>query len=266
MRRKYSRPVPSRSSTATDSWQTLAALPQSRNHACAAGFASKLYVIGGFDPMTGNRGVDSTYAYDPVASTWALRAPMPTPRGALACVVMDDAIYAVGGVGPAGDTAANEVYDPVANTWRSAAPMPTPRDHLAAADLDGLVHTIGGRSPRLGMVATNHEVYDPVADAWSNAAPLPTGRSGIGAAVLAGRIHVLGGEAERTFDQNEAYDPQTDSWSTFAPLPTPRHGLGVVAAWDAIYVLAGGLQPGDSRSNFTEIFRLAEPTGALSLP
>jgi hypothetical protein len=75
-------------------------------------------------------------------------------------------------------------------------------------------------------------------------------------AVLDGRIHVLGGEANRTFAQNEAYDPVTDSWSSFAPLPTPRHGLGVVAADDAIYVIAGGPQPGDTRSNIVEIFRV----------
>jgi hypothetical protein len=39
-------------------------------------------------------------------------------------------------------------------------------------------------------------------------------------------------------------------------LPTPRHGLGVVAVGDAIYVLAGGRQPGDTRSNIVEVFRL----------
>src|SRR5439155_20667460 len=113
------------------------------------------------------------------------------------------------------------------------------------------------RSPTIGIDGTTHEVYDPVSDSWAAAAPLPTGRSGIGAAVLAGRIHVLGGEADHTLEHNEAYDPATARWLTFAPLPTPRHGAGVVTMGEAIYVLAGGRQPGDTRSNIVEIFRLS---------
>jgi N-acetylneuraminic acid mutarotase len=100
-------------------------------------------------------------------------------------------------------------------------------------------------------------VYDPNTNSWTAAPPLPTGRSGIGAAVLAGRIHVLGGEADHTLAENEAYDPTSDGWFSFAPLPTPRHGLGVVSVGDAIYVLAGGPQPGDTRSNIVEVFRLS---------
>src|SRR5919199_4916344 len=240
---------------ASDSWQTLAPLPGGLNHACAVGTSTTLYVIGGFDPSTGNRPVDFTYAYDPASDSWSARAPMPTARGALACTAVGSSIYAIGGSSPGGDTGANEVYDTATDTWTDAAPMPTPRDHLASASLDGLVHAIGGRSPALGLTGSTHEVYDPLSNAWSTAAPLPTGRSGIGAAVLAGRIHVLGGEAARTFGENEAYDPSTDAWTSFAPMPTPRHGLGVVGFADAIYALAGGTRPGDSRSSVVEIFR-----------
>src|SRR5919206_4443596 len=103
------------------------------------------------------------------------RAPLPTPRGALVCVVVDETIYAIGGVGPTGDTGVVEAYDPTGDTWRTGlAPMPTPRDHLAGAALDGLVHVIGGRSVALARTGTTHEVYDPATDAWTSAAPLPT--------------------------------------------------------------------------------------------
>ena len=240
-----------------DTWQTLAPLPRSLNHVCAAGWRSTLYVFGGFDPTSGGSPVDTTYAYDVAADSWSARATMPTPRGALACVVNGDMIYAIGGVGPGGDTGVNEAYDPTSDSWSTGlAPMPTPRDHVGGAQLDGLIHIIGGRSPTLGLTGTTHEVYEPISDTWDTAAPLPTGRSGVGAAVLAGRIHVVGGESDHTFGENEAYDPSTDSWLTFAPLPTPRHGLGVVAVGDAIYVIAGGPRPGDFRSDLVEIFHL----------
>ncbi|MDQ6674325.1 MAG: galactose oxidase [Chloroflexota bacterium] len=241
-----------------DSWQTLAPLPRSLNHVCAVGLGGFVYVIGGLDPLTGNRPVDSTYSYDLGSNTWSLHAPMLTPRGALACATVDDVIYAIGGASPAGDTGAVEAYDPTSDTWSAEfASMPTAREHVASAVLDGLIHIVGGRSPVLGATGTTHEVYDPATNSWSTASPLPTGRSGVGAAVLAGRIHVLGGEADHTFAQNEAYDPATDTWLSFAPLPTPRHGLGVVAVSDAIYVVAGGPQPGDSRSNIVEVFKLS---------
>jgi N-acetylneuraminic acid mutarotase len=244
----------------------LQPLPHALNHVCAVGLHDSLYVLGGFDPTAGNFPVDSIYAYDPASDTWSPRAPMPTPRGALACGAIGEAIYAIGGASPAGDTGATEAYDPLTDTWQTdLASMPTPREHVAAAVLDGRIHVIGGRSPALGMTGTTHEVYDPIANAWTTAAALPTGRSGIGAAVLAGRIHVLGGEADHTFAQNEAYDPTSDSWLSFAPVPTPRHGLGVVSVGDAVYVLGGGPQPGDTRSNIVEVFSLSWPreTGTL---
>ena len=107
---------------------------------------------------------------------------MPTPRGALACVVIGNLIYAVGGASPRGDSNVNEAYDPESDIWRlDLAPLPTESQHLAAAELGGLLHVFGGRSARQGMTGTIHDVYDPLANVWTSAAPVPTGRSGIGA-------------------------------------------------------------------------------------
>src|SRR5258708_14008408 len=105
---------------------------------------------------------------------------MPTPRGALACVVLGDLVYAVGGASPAGDSSANEAYDPATDAWRlDLAPMPTESQHLAAAELDGLLHAVGGRSARMGMTGTIHHVYDPIATVWTSAPPIPTDPHGI---------------------------------------------------------------------------------------
>ena len=104
-------------------------------------------VVFGFDPTNANRPVNTTFAYDPLTDRWATRAPMPTPRGALACVVIGNLIYAAGGASPAGDSNVNEAYDPASDPWRlDLAPMPTESQHLAAAELGGLLHVFGGRS------------------------------------------------------------------------------------------------------------------------
>jgi hypothetical protein len=77
--------------------------------------------------------------------------------------------------------------------------------------------------------------------------------SGLARCLAAGR----GAEAGHTFAQNEAYEqPGSDDWLSFAPSPTPRRGLGVVSVGEAIYVLAGGPQPGDTRSNIVEVFKV----------
>jgi len=71
--------------------------------------------------------------------------------------------------------------------------------------------------------------------------------------------HIVVGGASPAGDSGvtERYDPAADTWQTdLAPMPTPRHGLGVVAVGGAIYVLGGGPQPGDTRSNLVEVFRL----------
>ncbi len=126
---------------------------------------STLYLIGGFDPTTGNRPVASTYSYDPATDTWVGRAPTTVHVNAPRGVGMGDTLYAIGGASPAGDTGTTEAYDPAADTWRTdPAPMPTPREHLASALLNGLIHVVGGRSPAPGKTGTTHEVYEPIAN------------------------------------------------------------------------------------------------------
>ena len=94
---------------------------------------------------------------------WRARAPMPTPRGALAAAVIDGKIHAVSGNGwRLRNTSAHEVYDPGADRWTARAAIPTPRDHLAVATVDGRLYAIGGRVN--GSYDRNlnvNEAYDP---------------------------------------------------------------------------------------------------------
>lgn len=243
---------------ATDRWATKASLPAGVHHAGAGTVGGRLYVIGGFtrsffsvwDPVA------SAYMYQPETDSWTERAPMPTPRGALAVAESGGLLYAIGGYDGSGNSAALEVYDPATNTWKKKAPLPTPRDHLAAATVGGKVYAIGGRLNRdYGRNLAIAEAYDPVTDRWTPMAYMPTARSGITAAVIRDFIYVLGGESpDGTFRTNEAYWPRADRWQPMAPLPTGRHGLGSAAVNDRLYVIAGGPTPGGSFSNVNELF------------
>lgn len=242
----------------TDRWTIKAPLPVGLHHAGAAAVGDRLYVIGGFTASLFSiwQPVASVYLYDPKTDSWTERAPMPTPRGALTVAEFGGKLFAIGGKGERGNSAAVEVYDPSSDTWASRAALPTPRDHLAAATVGQTIYTIGGRingdyGQNLGTV----EAYDPLADRWNQVANLPTPRSGIAAGVVQETIYVFGGEQpEGTFRTNEAYNPTTDHWQSMAPMPTGRHGLGAASVNDRLYVISGGPTPGGSFSNVNEVF------------
>ncbi len=253
---------------ATDRWTARAPMPVGLHHLGIGVAGGKLYIIGGYKQsgLSIWQAVATVYAYDPAMDTWAERAPMPTPRGALSVTAHDGNLYAIGGYDGKANSAAVEVYDPKGNTWAVRTPLPTPRDHLAAATVSGKVYAIGGRlngDYRQNLSVT--EVYDPVTDRWSRAADLPTARSGITASRVGSRIFVFGGEKEEgTFRENEAYDPARDAWQTMASMPTGRHGLGSAVMDGRIYVISGGPTPGGSFSDLNEVF--TPPESVTSRP
>ena len=242
----------------TDRWTSKAPMPVGLHHVGIGVAGGKLYVIGGYKQsgLSVWQPIATVYAYDPSTDTWAERAPMPTPRGALSVTVHDGKLYVIGGYDRKANSAAVEVYDPERNTWAERATLPTPRDHLAAATVSGKVYAIGGRlNGDYRQNLSVMEVYDPLTDRWSRAADLPTARSGITASEVGGRIYVFGGEeGEGTFRENEAYDPAHDVWQAMAPMPTGRHGLGSAVVDGRIYVISGGPTPGGSFSALNEVF------------
>ena len=60
--------------------------------------------------------VSDVWEWNETRGAWESRAPMPTPRGALAAAVLGGRIHAVGGIGWRGrNTPVREAYDPAAN-------------------------------------------------------------------------------------------------------------------------------------------------------
>ncbi|GEM_PF-3983139 len=194
--------------------------------------------------------------------SWATAAPMPTARAGLAAATGSDGrIYAIGGYGADGASAAAvEAYDSTAKTWDTVAPMPTARDALTAvAGADGRIYAIGGESsPKARSVQTappatpfkgiaTVEVYDPHTNTWTAASPMPTARWGLTAATGSdGSIYVAGGctgticDPAHFLNTVEVYSPSTNTWRTVAPLPTSRVYAQAVSTTDGhIFVLGG---------------------------
>ena len=249
--------------TKNDSWETLSPLPQPLHHTVASNFNGKIYVIGGY---TNNNWIPSSklFIYSPNNDTWIEGSSMPTARGGLTAVFIDDILYAIGGEGESGVVDINEAYNSKTNNWISKSPMPTPRHHVASAVVDGNVYVIGGRVQGVSPI-TNvnvNEMYNPKEDKWIKFESMPSKRSGISAASINNNtIYVFGGEdINKTYNNNEKYNVNNNKWESKESMPTARHGLTAISANDdnKIYVIGGGPEPGLSVTSVNEIFNIKE--------
>jgi N-acetylneuraminic acid mutarotase len=257
-------------------WIPLTPLPSPRQEVAVAPWDGRVWVIGGFgedaEPVAAVGGdrlfvvggysggrvrwqtLDSVWEFVAARQAWEARAPMPTPRGALAVVALGGRLHALGG---ASDQVSNahEVYDPATNRWTRANPMPTARDHLAAVAFQGRVWALGGRSSFMGDQYGNVEIYDPATDSWRTGTPLPAARGGLAAVALADRILVFGGEAPlRIFSANEMYEVAGNRWIAKEPMPTARHGIGAAVIDGRVYVPGGATQPGFAATAANEAY------------
>jgi N-acetylneuraminic acid mutarotase len=138
-----------------NAWTTLSAqLPLAREEAGAAVINGKLYVVGGFARTSGSGAGSDTGeldVFDPVAGSWATRAPMPIAVQQPAIAVLNGQLHVLGG-DAAG--AAHQVYDPSSDSWTTAAPLPSPKEqYTAAGTINSRVYLAGGYSSLTGVTA-----------------------------------------------------------------------------------------------------------------
>lgn len=160
---------------AIDLWAYATSIPVSYDGMGIAAVSGKVYAIGGGEGYYSTRSVFSTVQiFDPPTGTWTSGAPMPTPRGDLAAVVVGDKIYAIGGNdGNWNCLDSVESYDPVTDTWTVRANMPTSLQYVRAVAFNAGIEVMrhGGTT---GIEGTMH--YSPTTDTWSgDVAVIPGG-------------------------------------------------------------------------------------------
>jgi hypothetical protein len=133
--------------TQADSWEALPAMPALRQHCVAAVVDGKIFIVSGRD--MGIEGIEAgSWVYDPVARTYAARAPIRTPRGGAAGGVLGGHIYVFGGEGNAADPSGifrqAEVYDPVTDAWTALPDMLVPRHGTGGAVIGERIFIPGG--------------------------------------------------------------------------------------------------------------------------
>ena len=85
--------------TVTNTWKTLADLPEPRHHLMSAAHAGRVFIFGGASSIVDWRPQFKAWVYDPSQDSWAEIASMPEPRLAGAAVTLGDFIYILGGTG-----------------------------------------------------------------------------------------------------------------------------------------------------------------------
>jgi RNA polymerase sigma factor (sigma-70 family) len=204
-----------------------------------------IYTIGGADVDRVGNTVD---AYDPIKDKWTARENMPTPRMNFCTEVVNDRIYAIGGVGAGGadfgkSLSAVEEYDPVKDTWTKKLDMLAPRDCFCTAVFNDKVYVFGGEilaGEDFGPPIPEVLEYDPVTDKWTQKSNMPTPRIGASAVLVDNKIYTIGGfSGANFFSIVEIYDPVNDTWSKGTDVLTARSFPCCSAVNGKIYVIGG---------------------------
>jgi N-acetylneuraminic acid mutarotase len=123
-------------SPAADTWSSGSPVPSAPKGYYPGGAGAttgvlapkRIYVLGGSEAGLSGMSLNTTLIYDPENDTWSNGAPMLTARSNIGVGVVDDILYAIGGVINWGSyTGANEQYTPIGYTPIGyVAPSPSP--------------------------------------------------------------------------------------------------------------------------------------------
>ena len=127
----------------TNSWTTLAPLPEARISALGTYDGhGHIVAIGGIEPASG-LAKTTVFSYDIAANTWSQLSALPSASsaGCSAALGADGLVYVIGGT----NSAAVLAFDTVADAWYAGPPMSTPRGNPAVAlGNDGFLYAMGG--------------------------------------------------------------------------------------------------------------------------
>jgi plastocyanin len=141
-------------------------------------FNNKLYILGGFDTITGGgQGTSQIWELTP-PTTWVQKAAvLPVPLGYIPTTTIGNLIYTGGGSNIMGvtltDTTNSFVYNPVADTIGTIATIPRATGETRALNFNGKMLVMGG-----GRTAPNPSnivnIYDPGTNTWTTGTPVPS--------------------------------------------------------------------------------------------
>ncbi len=189
------------------------------------------------------------------ADYWEYTAPMPGERRFPAAAVLNNRLYAAGGLDN-GNSVRSNLYAFDGTAWSEGPGIPEARGLGSAAVLNGRLYLVGAR-PTSVMGATNVLRFDGAA--WTEVAGLPASRGWQAAAAYSGYLYAIGG-ADGNYPWPPVtnvyrYDDSLDAWTEVAGLPAPRQNLAAAALGGSLYAI-GGMAPDSARAHVaTNVYR-----------
>ncbi len=227
--------------TATNTWASIAPLPEPRAQAGAVSDGTDIYIVGGGDAA--GQVTNTLWRYDPATNTYATLPASSDAADGAAVVYLRGKVYRIAGSGTSGPLASVAAFTIATQTWTPLAPYPFPIEDLMATTDGTYLYAAGGFAA--GSAGSNKTYrYDPHAGFWDDTAiaDLPGGRLAAGSAFYNGRWILAGGANNVTLDSRLAWDPATDAWRSLETLPAPVAAPGTGVAGDSLY-LVGGIGP-----------------------
>lgn len=175
-------------------------------------------------------------------------APMPKPRGEVACVVgSNNKVYVFGGFDSSHQPTPDvQIYDPASNTWSSGTGLLTPRfaAGVGYGQQPGIFFLMGGFVAS-GMATGDTEEFDAFNSPGGTWAPMTSMPTPVGGAAVAGmgQIIVAGGSTSVTsppiataqvFQSGGQWGNQS-----LSPMPMPRNFAASVNAAGGLLVMGG---------------------------
>ncbi|MFB6253666.1 MAG: kelch repeat-containing protein, partial [Halobacteriaceae archaeon] len=97
----------------SNDWHKVPPPPKPINHTSAVAHKGRIHVFGGYSgSFLGSNPLAAHWIYDPATNAWSTGPPLPTPRGALIAVAINDRIFTIGGATKSGTTAVVEAFNP----------------------------------------------------------------------------------------------------------------------------------------------------------
>ena len=242
----------------TNTWTSIAPLPQPRGWFSATSDGTYIYLLGGEDQ---NFNTTATlWRYDPISNTYNTSLPSYTiPTYFHACAYLNGKIYRIAGRAIGTDFHV-EVYDIATNTWSMAANYPFANHSLMAVALGNYIYAGGGNAS-----PDKTWRYDPSTNTWDDAAiaDLPAGRTVAASGAYNGRWILAGGDVNFAISTSAiAWDPATNTWCDLPNMIQARDYLAGATAGQSLYAVAGASAPGtgtNDNQQYTET-GLATPT------
>lgn len=232
----------------SNTWEPGPALPEPRGGGALVRYGRTLHYFGGFMADRETTASDHwTLAVDG-GLAWQVATTMPAPRGHMSAIVLQNAIYSIGGQTGHDKNPVDrpEVYrySPTANLWEERAALPAPRSHFESSTflLRDRIVIVGGRTntiPGQGQLATAL-LYDPLEDLWIALPQLPYTRLGPIAQLFDTQIIMATGGLQWNNPQRSTLGGVLDrSWELAHPqLPAARSAAAGARLGGKLY-LAG---------------------------